>query len=323
MAPSRYPGTTNLGMTTAEKIAVTGADTTVGAELVRLLSRHERPARALARRPGAQPALTGVEWAEADLAEPRSLSRAFAGIGRLFLHTGPRSDMVRLQIHGIDAAVRCGVRQVVKLSSFDADEQSKSVLGLWHYNVERRLRESGLDFTILRWHDFMQSLLEPLVFDRGTGELRSATGDGAIPFIDARDVAAVAARVLAEDGHEGETYTLTGLRARSYGEAAEIFSRVLDRHLEHRSEDLDEAWSRRSGAGQPLWLVAALLTIAHDRRVGAASSRTTDAVQRLIGRLPRTLHQFAEDHAEILGQTGQAASRHADAGENGLVAEDR
>lgn len=272
----------------------------IGSELVRLLSHRGHSIQALTRQPEGQQVLTGVEWVEVDLADGESLSSHLQGAENLFLLTGNAADMVQLQTNVIEAASKAGIQRVVKLSALGASDHSKSIIGVWHHVVESKLRRSGIAWTILRPHHFMQNLLDPLVYDRGKGELRSASGEGAIPFIDTRDVASVAAAVLTERGHEASTYSLTGLRARSYREAAQVLSRALGHKIGYRSESVDEAWERRRRAGQPPWLAAAQLEIARYQRAGGPTTRTTDAVQRLTGRLPRTLHQFAEDHAAVL-----------------------
>lgn len=281
-------------------IGVMGATGTVGGELIRLLSSHGARARAFSRCPEAAEALTGVEWVAADLADRKRLPTAFEGLERLFLLTGNAEDMVRLQKNAIEAARTAGVGHVVKLSALGATDHSQSVIGLWHYNVERALRDAGLGWTILRPHHFMQNLLDPDVFDRGAGEVRSASGEGRIPFIDTRDIAEVAAHVLAGSEHAGEVYTLTGPEAVSYREATEILSRVVGRELTYVPETDDEAWGRLRAAGLPTWLVAARLALAGYQRAAGPTEAVTDAVERLTGRSPRTLHDFAEDHADAL-----------------------
>jgi uncharacterized protein YbjT (DUF2867 family) len=174
------------------------------------------------------------------------------------------------------------------------------VIGLWHHVVERDLRESGVAWTILRPHHFMDNLLDPVVFDRSTGTVHSPSGEGRIPFIDARDIAEVARAVLTQSGHEGQIYTLTGPRAASYREATEVIGRVLGRPLEYVSEDEDEAWRRLRAAGQPPWLVAALLAIASYQRAGGPTEETTDSVEQLTGRPPYDLEQFATHHRSAL-----------------------
>jgi uncharacterized protein YbjT (DUF2867 family) len=282
-------------------IVVTGATGTIGRELVRLLAASDQPIRALSREPPRGEAREGAEWVQVDLADRSALTQVLAGGSRLFLLTGNGDDMVRLQGNAIRAAVAAGVPVVVKLSALGATDHSRSVIGLWHFNVERELRDSGLPWTILRPHSFMQNFLDPLVLERSAGVVRSASGDGAIPFIDTRDIAAVSARVLGDpDGHEGQAYTLTGPEPLSYAEATDAIGRATGRALTHVPESTEEAWARRRAAGQPTWLVAAQLALAEYQRAGGPTARTTDAIEWLTGRPPRTLEEFARDHAEEL-----------------------
>lgn len=51
------------------------------------------------------------------------------------------------------------------------------------------------------------------------GNYYAPAGEARISMIDARDVAAVAARVLLDDGHAGRAYDLTGPQALSHAEA--------------------------------------------------------------------------------------------------------
>src|SRR5690606_2964220 len=141
-----------------------------------------------------------------------------------------------------------------------------------------------------------------IVLDPTTGEVRSSSGDGAIPFIDTRDIAAVAAHVLAEpERHEGEIHTLTGGEALSYARATAVISRTIGRPLSFIPETIDEAWIRRRAAGQPPWMVSAHLAIAEYQRAGGPTAKTTDTIERLTGRPPRTIEDFARDHAAELG----------------------
>lgn len=282
-------------------IVVTGATGTIGSHLVRLLAEVDEPVRALSREPTSgeeQP--EGVTWARADLADRAALPAALEGADRLFLLTGNSEDMVRLQRNAIAAASEAGIRRVVKLSALGATDHSKSVIGLWHHNVERILRESGLGWTLLRPHHFMQNVLDRKVFDRAAGRVHSASGEGRIPFVDTRDVAAAAAVVLTEEGHDGSVYTLTGPHAISYRDVTEILAQVLDRSLEYVPETMDEAWERRRRAGDPVWLAAAQLAIAGYQRAGGPTERVTDTVEELTGRPPRRFRAFAEDHREAL-----------------------
>lgn len=291
-------------------IAVAGATGTIGTHLLAALAERGADVRALSRNPPRDaPELPGIAWAAADLADRDRLAVVLEGADRLFLLTGNGEDMVRLQKNAVQAAGRAGVERVVKLSALGATDHSKSVIGLWHWAVERRLQESGLGWTILRPHHFAQNLLQPEVFDREGDRVFSASGEGRIPFIDARDIAEVAAVVLTEAGHEGETLTLTGPEAISYRQATEILSRELDRALTYVPQSPDEAWTRLRAAGLPPWRVGARLALAAYQRAGGPTERVTDTVERVTGRAPRTVADFARDHREALatGAAGRGA----------------
>ena len=278
-------------------IVVTGATGKIGNELVRLLAERGETVRALARHAGQGAELPGVEWVAADLARRENLGPAFAGAERLFLLTANSEDMVRLQKNALAAARQAGVRHVVKLSALGASDHSKSVIGLWHYNVERVLLESGLAWTILRPHHFMDNLLDQRENIVRDGSVYSAAGEGKIPFIDTRDIAAVVAVALTAPGHEGKEYVLTGPEALSYRRATEILSEVLGRPLTYIAETEDETWARQRRAGEPPWRIAALLAIASYQRAGGPTEQLTATVEELTGRPPRTFEQFARDHA--------------------------
>jgi uncharacterized protein YbjT (DUF2867 family) len=278
-------------------ILVTGATGKIGSELVRLLAERGEPVRALARHAGRGAELPGVEWVAVDLAQREGLAEAFAGTERLFLLTANSEDMVRLQKNAIEAARKAGVRHVVKLSALGASDHSKSVIGLWHYNVERVLKESGLAWTILRPHHFMDNLLDMRETIVREGAVYSAAGEGKIPFIDTRDIAAAAVPTLTDSGHEGKVYTLTGPRALSYREATEILSRVLGRPLSYVVDSEDETWRRQRRIGEPPWRISALLALASYQRAGGATEQVTSTVEELTGRPPRTFEEFARDHA--------------------------
>ena len=278
-------------------IVVTGATGKIGSELVRLLAERGETVRALARHVGRDAMTPNVEWVAADLARREQLPSIFTGAEKLFLLTANSEDMVRLQKNAIAAARQAGVRHVVKLSALGASDHSKSVIGLWHYNVERVLLESGLAWTILRPHHFMDNLLDQRENIVRDGSVYSAAGEGKIPFIDTRDIAAVVAVALTAPGHEGKEYVLTGPEALSYRRATEILSEVLGRPLTYIAETEDETWARQRRAGEPPWRIAALLAIASYQRAGGPTEQLTATVEELTGRPPRTFERFARDHA--------------------------
>jgi uncharacterized protein YbjT (DUF2867 family) len=278
-------------------ILVTGGTGLIGSEVLRLLSHAGVPARALVRNPSRGQALPGITRVQGDLAKPETLASVFAGCTKLFLLTGNVADAAELQRHAIAAARHAGVAHVVKLSAFGASAHSNSTIGRMHHQIEKELQESGMPWTMLRPHHFMQNLLSQADNIINDGVVYSSSGDGKIPFVDTRDIAAVAAVTLTEPGHTEKKYVITGSEALSYRQATDILAEAIGRPLRFIDEPVDEARARLTRAGQPSWLVDSLLAIAAYQRAGGPTETITSVVGDLTGKPPRSFAAFARDHA--------------------------
>ena len=265
-------------------ILVFGATGTVGNELISILSGDDVPAIAVTRGPAPPRPRRGVRWVQADLAAPASVEGLFSGVRSMFLLTGNHPDMARLQIAAIDAAAKAHVEYVVKLSALGASDHSRLPIGRAHYEAESALMASGMRWTILRPHVFMQNLLGQARAIAHEGRIVGGSGDGRIPFIDTRDIAAVAAVALTRPGHDGQKYILTGPEALSYSDIARILSGVIGRPVEYH-DFYDEARDRN--------------TLAAHQRAGGKTAMVHDTVRRILGREPRSSAEFAKDHARI------------------------
>jgi uncharacterized protein YbjT (DUF2867 family) len=278
-------------------ILVTGGTGMVGGDMVRILSRQGVPARALTRNPQKAPNLPGITWVTGDLAKPETLPAAFDGADMLFLVSSIGEDTVELQHNGIEAARNSGLRHIVKLSAFGASDHTKAPICAWHYQIEKEMQQSGMDWTTLRPHHFMQNLLTQTQYIINDGVVYSASGDGKIPYIDARDIAAVAVATLTKPGHHGKKYVITGSEALSYRQATEIISNTIGKPLRFIDETPDEARARRKREGYPPAIIESALAIAAYQRAGGKTVTITSVVTDLTGRPPRTFLEFARDHA--------------------------
>ncbi len=219
----------------------------------------------------------------------------------MFLLTGNAENMTELEHNAIAAARQAGVAHVVKLSAFGASSHSNSLIGRWHYQVEKELQESGLAWTMLRPHHFMQNLFaqaENIIKD---GVVYSASGDGKIQFIDTRDIAAVAVVTLAQPGHTGKKYVITGSEALSYRQATEIIDTAIGKRLRYIDESFDEARARLMQAGQSrhAGLIESTLALAAYQRAGGPTETITSTVADLTGKPPRNFAEFAHDYAAV------------------------
>lgn len=281
-------------------ITITGSTGMIGGELVRLLSRAGVDVRAVHRDVRKTRVLPNVTWVHADLTDVRRLPVALDGTQRLFLLTGNEPDFARIQIDVVRAAERLGVDHVVKLSALGASDHSKSAIAREHWAVEQALLNSRPHWTILRPHAFMQNWLADVAESvRAEGGIYSPIGDGRVPFIDTRDIAAVAAEVLLHaDAHAGKKYFLTGGEAVGYGDLAVALSDATGRSVTYRPISMEEARSRAAARRVAPAAIDAMLAIAAYQKDGGPTATVSPSVQRLLGRAPRTIRDFARDYAE-------------------------
>jgi uncharacterized protein YbjT (DUF2867 family) len=283
-------------------ILVTGATGHIGSELVRLLADQGAPARALVHSPDKAAPIQhlGLETALGDYEQPDTLDAAMKGCDQLFLLSPPSPRQPQQEQHVIDAARRAGLDHVVKQSVPWAGPDAPVVFCRWHGQVEQHLAQSGLAYTLLRPSSFMQNFLMSAQQVADQGVLYGMFGEGRVAFIDARDIAAAAAELLTNPGHQGASYTLTGPEALSAAEVAERLSAATGRQV--RSVDLGPDGYRQAlaGAGMPGWLVDGVVEGNTMLAAGHAAT-VTDEVARLTGRPPRTFAQFAADHRVAFG----------------------
>lgn len=281
-------------------ITVTGSTGTIGTELVRLLSEAEAPVRAVLRDFSRARSLSHVAWLRADLRDESTLEPTLAGTRRLFLLTGNQPSFGETQIGVIRAAERLGVEHVVKLSALGATPRTKSPLAREHWEAEQALEQSSMSWTILRPHAFMQNWLGDVAQTvRDERAIYAAIGEGRVPFIDARDIAAVAAEVLLHPGaHAGQRYVLTGGEAVGYGALASALSEVLGTPVTYRALSMDEMRERLEQQGVAPKMIDSFLALAAYQKAGGPTERVSESVEEVLGRAPRSIQDFARDYRE-------------------------
>src|SRR5437764_9809232 len=148
--------------------------------------------------------------ARGDLDDSDSLLAAMEGVEKVFLLCPVSQKQTELEANVVEAAKKAGVGHLVKFSVLHASPQSASQLLRWHGQTEQHIRASGIPFTFLRPNIFMQEILRQAAAIKSQGAFYQPFGpDVRLSFVDVRDNAAVAAKVLSESGHEGKVYELT------------------------------------------------------------------------------------------------------------------
>ena len=257
-------------MPSAEKAPtfVVGATGTVGRRLTRQLADEGRPVRAATRHPDRYDGPAAAEPVRFDMTDPSTHASALEGAESVFLMAPSDTDAYGQLVPFIAA--------------------------------ELHLRTSDLAGTILRPNWFDQNFL---TYWRGMiendGVLRLPAGEAETSFIDAGDIAGVAAAALTDTGgaHDGEGYTLTGPEALTYHEAADVLSEAWDRNIRYEPTSDEEALRLLTEVGLDEDYAEMLIGLFQNVRASYAAP-VTPTVEQVTGTAPRSLEAFAHENAE-------------------------
>lgn len=162
---------------------------------------------------------------------------------------------------------------------------------------EEVIRDSGVDFTIVRAAWFAQNYSEgylraPVL----AGVLPMPGGDVAEPIIDIDDIADVVVTALTEEGHKGELYEVTGPRLMTFSDMAAELSSAMNRDIQHIPITYDEFHAEIAQAGGDF--VADVFTAIARETLDGRNAYLCDGVERALGRPPRDFADFARTAAQ-------------------------
>lgn len=278
-------------------LLVTGATGTIGSEILRLQSNDGRKGVAALVRSEAK--ACGVDQ---DGAKPivgafediSSLCAAMQGIDTVILITSANPEARAQASNVIHAAVRTGVRKIVRVSAIKADIDGPTDNTRQHGQTEAELIESGLTHVILRPNLFMQNFFLVLRQIIEAGSFSFAAGDGRMGMVDTRDVAACAVQCVATDRWDGQALELTGPGSISYTNCAEVLSKVSGKLVGYQpvAPEVLHDTIERAGWGRWLAEVSRDYSQAYSENWG---DFTTGNVKQILGCEPRSFEMFARE----------------------------
>lgn len=265
---------------------VIGANGQIGSTLAALLAAQGQTVRRATSRAASNPLEVQL-----NLATGEGLSDALTGADQLFLMAPPGfANQHELLNPAIDAAKAAGVRKVVMLSAMGANADDSIPMR----RAELHLERSGLAWNVIRPNWFMQNFHTFWLHGiQAQGQILLPVGDAKGSFIDTRDIAAVAAKLLSSDDFVNAAYDLTGSESLDHTQVAAILSKAAGRPIGYTDIPEDAMRQGLLGAGLPPDYAEFLLVILGAFKAGYAE-RITDSVQRITGREPIRMEQYAQ-----------------------------
>jgi uncharacterized protein YbjT (DUF2867 family) len=278
-------------------ILITGSTGNVGSEVVKQLASAGHKVRALVRdtKEASGKFPTMVDIVVGDLDNIDSLVNAMKGVERLYLLAPLTPSIVKQEANVIDAAKRANVKHVVKHSVLGAQYEAIT-LAKWHRTGEKTLEASGVAWTHLRPSAFFTNTLGWAQMIKNGGTVYYPTGDGKLGLVDPRDIAAVAAKVLTENGHEAKSYEVTGPKALSTQDQVDIIGRTIGKPVKYVNVPDAAARDSMLGQGMPAAVADGMIEFCGIIRNGQAAL-VTDTVYKIAGRQPRSFEAWVQENA--------------------------
>jgi uncharacterized protein YbjT (DUF2867 family) len=273
-------------------ILITGAEGNVGRRVVEELQQRGMTYRIGVRR------LRGQAHAVPfDFLKPETFGAAIADCSALFLLRPPAVANTKATLNPlIDAAREAGVEQIVFISVAGAADKP------WvpHHAVEQHLKAGPPGWTILRPGFFAQNLGDAYRDDIVQDDrIYVPAAQGRVAFIDAQDIAAVAAAALIDPvSHAGQSYTLTGPEAVTFDQVAAILSAELGRPIRYEAASLLGYTRHLRRRGLP-WMQILVQTILHRGLRSGEAEAVADTVPMLLGRPARSIAEYIHNHRQL------------------------
>ncbi|AIQ48588.1 hypothetical protein R70723_23755 [Paenibacillus sp. FSL R7-0273] len=288
--------------TSKELVLVTGAGGKLGRLAVEyLLDHYEGPIAATTRQPEKLMDLTdrGVIVRQADFDLPDKLDDAFADAKRLLLVSTDTLEVpgqrIKQHNNALKAALKAGVQHIVYTSFFNPEPGTANVTAGDHFSTEEAIKNSGFSYTILRNNLYSENILQSLTHTVATGQYTAAIGEGKIAYVTRNDCAIAAAAALAFPSPENRTMNLTGPKALSGHDIANILGEIAKKRIEYVPQQTPQLVAVYESFNLPKVVAEALASFDTASANGEYAQLST-AFQELTGNVPTSTNQFLQDN---------------------------
>jgi uncharacterized protein YbjT (DUF2867 family) len=282
-------------------ILVTGATGKFGGSTADFLIQKNIPFRAAAQHPEKLDSRFGdpIERVAFDWYQPDSFTNVLKGIRTISLMPPPlvNNDFHLIAKPFILAAANAGVQHIVLTTALYSDEPDSLF-----YETEALIKNSGIDFTIIRPSFVFQNFLIQFLEQVKNGVIVAPSETGKTSYVDIRNVGEATALVLAKPAdHKGKTYSITGSEALSHRQMAKIFSEELSRQVVHISPSHEEYKKGLAAANVPFF-VHEFLVILYSSIAKGQWKEVSNDYTVLTGKRPVTFKEFVHEYREAFNK---------------------
>lgn len=277
-------------------ILVTGATGNLGSLIIPQLVNAGANVRALVRDPAkaSSYAEMGVELIEGDFSAQEALNKAVSGVDALVAITPPGPEAVAQGANILKAALNAGNLHYVRISAIGAAPDAPTENGRLHFASDDALMKSGMTYTILRPHFFMQNAFAALDSIKGDGNMYWGMGDGKMGMIDTRDIADCVVAVVMNGGHHNKIFTPTGPASISFYDAADIMTESLGKKVNYIPVSIEAVGEAIRASGWGEWGAQVMMDYSKAYSQGWGDF-TNDDVKTITGKTARSFKNFFEE----------------------------
>ncbi|CAM4269630.1 NmrA family NAD(P)-binding protein [Paenibacillus tarimensis] len=283
-------------------VLITGGRGKTGGRIAKRLSELGYPVRSASRSAKQSVNQTGgiIEDVHFDWFDKSTYEDALQDIDAMYL-VPPLAVMepAEVMLPFLELALRKGVQRTVLLSSASIPEGGP-VTGKVHQAIRRIMPE----WTVLQPSYFMQNFTEGhhgIQINRD-GVMYTAAGDGRIGFVDADDIAEVGLRALIDPDAHNQSHVITGPQSLSYSDVAKIIGKASGREIRHQHVSTDMLVGKMIQSGIPEEYARFLAGLDDAIRLHGSEDQVTDTVERITGRRPRSMAEYARIHSGHWGK---------------------
>jgi uncharacterized protein YbjT (DUF2867 family) len=275
---------------------VTGATGNIGSLVIPELVKRGVSVRAYIRDAAKASPLSaqGVTLFEGDFSDQQTLNRAAESVDAVLAITPANPKAAEQGEAILKAARNAGTPYYVRISAIGAAPDAPTANGQLHYESDQALIASGLPFTILRPHFYMQNLFASVETIGAEGNLYWGMGNGKLGMIDIRDIADCCVSLLLHGGHEGKIYTPTGPASISFYEIASIITKSLDKPVQYIPVSPEAVGAALQEAGWDEWNIQLMMDYARAYAAGWGDF-VNDDVEIITGHPPCSFAQFNDE----------------------------